>query len=109
MNIKGQIVKHKAFGTGTIIESDDNLIVVSFSVGDKRFQFPEAFGSFLVADNESFAAYVDETKKGKEQKEAEEKAIKLEVAAIKQAAVAKEQQVKHKKMARANIAFKCNY
>ena len=108
MNIQGQIVKHKAFGTGTVIESDDNLVVVSFSVGDKRFQFPEAFGSFLVAEDESFAAYVNEIKKEKEQKEAEEKAIKLEVAAIKQAAAAKEPEVKNKKMARANIAFKCN-
>lgn len=107
--MKGQIVKHKAFGARTIIKSDDNLVVISFTVGDKRFQFSEAFGSFLVAEDESFAAYVDAIKKEKEQKKTEERAIKLEVTAIKQATEVKEPEVKHKKMARDNIAFMCNY
>ena len=39
----GTIVTHKAFGTGQVKGIDGAIIVVTFSDGDKRFQFPGAF------------------------------------------------------------------
>ena len=39
----GTIVTHKAFGIGQVKGIDGAIIVVTFSDGDKRFQFPGAF------------------------------------------------------------------
>lgn len=39
----GKTVSHKAFGLGIIKKIDRNLIIISFSGIDKRFQFPGAF------------------------------------------------------------------
>lgn len=109
MNILGQIVTHKVYGRGSVIENDKSLIVVSFSAGEKKFMFPEAFGSFLLADDESFSVYVETLKKEKEQVEAEAKARESEEIVIKQAAVKKETSTRNKKLSRANVAFKCNF
>ena len=39
----GSIVKHKAFGIGSVKGIDGSIIVVSFGGKDKKFQFPGAF------------------------------------------------------------------
>ena len=47
----GQVVIHKSFGEGTICSKKDNgeqsYIMVSFSAGEKKFAFPNAFKDFL--------------------------------------------------------------
>lgn len=109
MNIIGQIVKHKAFGEGTITNLDEQSVVISFSIGEKKFQYPEAFGSFLTAMDDQVAAFIDTVKREKEQEAEEKKALKVEKTAVERVLSAKQEQGKNKKMARANIAFKCNY
>jgi len=108
MNTIGQIVKHKAFGDGTIINHDNHSIVVLFSIGEKKFQYPDAFGLFLSAVDDQFAAFIDTVIKDKQVKDAEESAAKLQRRTIERV-IAKQQQGNNKKMARANIAFKCNF
>ena len=107
MNIIGQVVKHKKFGTGTVIISEINSIVVSFSIGEKVFQFPDAFGPYLNTEEKEFSEYVENLKLEKDKNETEAKIMKEEEA-MKMAS-REEALFKHKKMARANIAFKCNY
>ncbi|MEA5011105.1 MAG: hypothetical protein VB100_05220 [Angelakisella sp.] len=109
MNIIGQIVKHKAFGEGTITNLDEQSVVISFSIGEKKFQYPEAFGSFLTAMDDQVAAFIDTVKREKEQEAEEKKALKVDKTAVERVLSAKQEQGKNKKMNRANIAFKCNY
>jgi hypothetical protein len=108
MNIVGQAVNHKKFGTGTVLNLENNCIVVSFSVGEKSFQFPSAFGSFLIAEDKELSAYIEILRIEKEQLEAEAEAKKAEEVS-KLIIIDRESSLKYKKMARANIAFKCNF
>ncbi|VDN47260.1 conserved protein of unknown function [Petrocella atlantisensis] len=109
MDIKGQEVTHKIFGQGTIIEFNKSTITVSFSVGEKKFKIPEAFGPFLQAIDDGFSLYVKSLKKEIENIEAIEKEIKIKEADIKRNNEIKEKPKGYKKLARANIAFKCNF
>lgn len=40
-------VKHKAFGSGTVISSEGKYIKVRFESGDKTFVYPDIFEKFL--------------------------------------------------------------
>jgi hypothetical protein len=53
MNIANERVEHIRFGVGIITESEGDRIVVKFQddVGEKAFQYPEAFEKFLKAEN----------------------------------------------------------
>lgn len=108
MNIQGQVIIHKVFGTGTILNVDNNYIVASFSIGEKTFQFPEAFSSFIKAEDESFNKYVEDLIKEKQEKIIERERKEIENKKMKEV-LEKKTAVRHKKMARANIAFKCNF
>ena len=61
MNLTNQIVIHKAFGEGTIIEHSGNYLTVSFQMGDKKFIFPDAFRNFLSAKDASISEQMDVT------------------------------------------------
>lgn len=53
MDLKGEVVKHKKFGVGTIVESKDDYILVQFDETKeaKKFLYPEAIGEFLELQN----------------------------------------------------------
>lgn len=53
MNIIGEVVKHKSFGIGKIIEFKEQRISIKFetSTDIKKFNYPESIGSFLELDN----------------------------------------------------------
>jgi hypothetical protein len=53
MDVYGEVVKHKKFGVGTIIESKDDFITVLFNdtQEEKKFLYPEAIGEFLELQN----------------------------------------------------------
>jgi len=47
----GSVLRHKAFGLGTVKEINGGIMIVTFSDSDKRFQFPGAIlQGFLSAD-----------------------------------------------------------
>lgn len=49
----GLTVTHKSFGSGTISSQNGNIQIVSFPVGEKKFQFPTAYtAGFLKASDE---------------------------------------------------------
>ena len=53
VDMTGMSVAHKAFGNGIIVSQNGNIQIVSFPVGEKKFQFPTAYTSgFLRADDE---------------------------------------------------------
>jgi len=59
-----QVVFHKAFGEGIVRNIDEGFIFVDFSVGEKKFHFPDVFKSYLSAKNpavaEQIALYIRE-------------------------------------------------
>jgi hypothetical protein len=109
VNIIGQYVTHKSFGIGKIIGYANNLIAVSFPIGEKKFILPDAFGTFLYATDSSFSEYIEVMKSDKEKSYLEEKEKKLEE--LKSTAINKSKTYSnsYKKPFQANIAFKCNY
>jgi hypothetical protein len=66
MDINSEVVKHKKFGVGTIVESKDDYIIVLFheTKERKKFLYPEAFGEFLELQNKSSSDNQDEVMKG---------------------------------------------
>ena len=53
MQLVGQTVRHKAFGSGIVVDCSDNIVTISFPQGDKRFVYPDAFTKFLLLKNKS--------------------------------------------------------
>lgn len=52
MNLLNQSVTNKVYGQGTVTAQDKTYIYVSFSVGEKKFKYPEAFDGFLKLQDE---------------------------------------------------------
>lgn len=59
MQMVGQTVEHRAFGQGTIIHCSDNIVTVSFSLGEKKFIYPNALTNFLALKNKSAQDEID--------------------------------------------------
>lgn len=77
MELYGEVVKHKVFGKGQIVEFANNYVTVLFdeNKAEKKFTYPAAFESFLKLENKSFLKPIEEDKIVIAQKEAEIKRI----------------------------------
>lgn len=55
MDLTNEVVKHKKFGIGTIVESQSDYIVVLFHEANekKKFIYPDALGEFLELQHKS--------------------------------------------------------
>lgn len=67
MNIVNSRVKHKIFGSGVILESGEDSILVKFSQRTVKFQFPEVFSQkFLIVEDtkiqKSIESYIEKRK-----------------------------------------------
>lgn len=52
--LMGHTVHHKSWGAGRICKTEDRYVWVAFeTVGEKKFQFPKAFTSFLTLDDDA--------------------------------------------------------
>lgn len=117
MELCGELVNHKTFGKGQIVEFDNNYVTVLFenSKEEKKFKYPHAFDSFLEIENKSFLEQIEEDKNVLDQEEAEMKRINEEKAMALTAAKTKEVRTRNAKSTAAkssnktSIAFKCNY
>lgn len=115
MEYVGELVAHKTFGTGTIIEFNDTFIVVKFEDdSQKDFVFPDAFDSYLELKNQELSKQVEEKLIVYRQKEAEKKAKELEhKKEAYKLNVLKSELANSKKSSikttDSNIAFKCYY
>lgn len=59
MNLRGVSVDHKTFGEGIIKQYDENYLVISFSQGEKKFVYPDAFESFISVDDGNVAEFIN--------------------------------------------------
>lgn len=112
MNLVNQSIRHKSFGMGTVIEHGESYIKIIFSVGEKQFQFPEAFEKFLSCDDKETQEKILSLfilKKEQEKIRQAEKQIELERISKMSTAVKSTFTGKKKSYPKENIAFKCNY
>lgn len=68
MNLLNQQVKHEHFGDGTVVDCTASHVRVRFPVGEKRFAFPDAFGTYLSLTDPETARLVEDLKKEVEKK-----------------------------------------
>lgn len=54
-DLLGETVTHKTYGKGTVVSTNNAMVVISFSVGEKKFQFPDAFtNGYLSTDKTEY-------------------------------------------------------
>ena len=58
MNINGQAIKHKTFGSGIVTDSTASSITICFSAGEKKFIYPDAFKDYLVLKDTKLQRYI---------------------------------------------------
>jgi hypothetical protein len=58
MNLLGTVVRHAAFGEGTVLEHSGNYLVIAFAQGKKEFLYPNAFSKHIVAVDPKIAASI---------------------------------------------------
>jgi len=112
-----EVVNHKVFGRGKIVDFENNYITVLFdeSKTEKKFTYPSAFGAFLELENKSFLKEIQEDKDEIDKMEAEKQKIKEEEAKVMLNMKFKENGVRRLKNSpskssdKNNIAFKCNH
>ena len=83
----GRQVKHRTFGSGSIIGYESGKIAVDFSGTIRLFQFPESFERFLSTDDAVLQGMVDDAikEKTKARQIAEETRLKAKKAEDKAA------------------------
>lgn len=64
MDLCNEVVRHKAFGTGRIVEFSNNYITVLFDETNtkRQFVYPTAFGEFLILENKAFSEQIEHDK-----------------------------------------------
>ena len=59
MDLSGQTVIHKRYGTGVISRHNEATVTVDFQGEEKRFVYPQAFNGYLRPVGPAFCAYMD--------------------------------------------------
>ena len=79
----GHVVTHISYGPGEILTANDRLIMVRFETGEyRKFQFPQAFASYLKIDDDILQTEIlDMEKDRKQQADAEKRQKEAENAA----------------------------
>ncbi|KQN97755.1 hypothetical protein [Paenibacillus sp. Leaf72] len=79
MNMMDQPVTHIKFGIGRVVGKEDGKINVLFSnaIGEKSFQYPEAFAQFLQMNNSDLQNFIISEYQSKQEKLLREEADQL--------------------------------
>jgi hypothetical protein len=77
LNLINKKVTHQQYGKGSVVNLSDSWIEVHFTNGNKRFVFPDAFGTYLKLADKNAAAAVKKLKDKKAiAKQKEEEALR---------------------------------
>ncbi len=112
MILLNEQVRHKSFGEGHIVEYSDSSVKVRFPSGDKRFVFPDAFGTYITLVDKKTAKQVDGLKR---EVEKERRKRELELAKVRAIEHEKQQRLleqerlmkNHKLSPVSQVAFWC--
>ncbi len=85
MNLIKKQVNHKIYGQGRVVNLSDSFVEIQFSIGNKKFVYPDAFGTYLMLLDSNAANKVKHIKekqqiehKLREIKEEKKRAARLE-------------------------------
>jgi len=78
MNLINKKVTHKRFGVGSIVKHNDSSIEIHFASENKKFVFPDVFGTHLKLHDKSDAKSLEEIIQKKENERKEEELKKEE-------------------------------
>ena len=118
MKLCDEIVYHKSFGKGLIVELIDDYVFILFENNQelKKFKYPEAFGTYIKLDNQKLMKDIQKDKAIIElkiaEKEKETEKYKAEKAKIVELTKEKNNEKKKKTIKNEdmyNVAFKCTY
>ncbi len=115
MRLCNEVVYHKYFGKGNIVEYINDYVFVLFDNDHeiRKFKYPEAFDTYIKLDNQELMKDVEKDKKKIESEKAEREKVEREKSKQTYKKIVKEnndkkvKNVKNKYMN--NIAFKCTY
>lgn len=77
MQLEGKAVVHKIFGNGTVTDSNASVVTVSFSQGEKKFIYPDAFMKFLTLKDDKTQSKIEDKLNEKAQLEEEKRQAEL--------------------------------
>ncbi len=84
MNLLNKQVSHKTYGRGSVVNLSDSFVEIQFPIGNKKFVYPDAFGTYLILTDPNTASSVKQMKekqqiklKAKEMREEEERTAKI--------------------------------
>ncbi|MBU5468312.1 malate synthase [Virgibacillus sp. MSJ-26] len=88
MNLLNEKITHETFGTGNVVEQDENIITVDFEDGNRKFVYPDAFGKFISLKDEdtakSLKKVISKIEEEKVEREREEEREQQALARIRQ-------------------------
>ncbi len=82
MDLVNKQVMHKVFGKGKVVKYDDSYIKIDFPSGNKKFVFPDAFGTYLTLIDQKAASFVGKMVQEKKKEYEEEKRRLEELRAL---------------------------
>jgi len=59
MDLIGQPIKHKTFGSGIVTDLSDGIVTICFQNNEKRFIYPDAFHNFLTLKDRKAQQYIE--------------------------------------------------
>ena len=63
MSFNGEVVFHKSFGIGKILELDNSYVTIIFDNNlERKFSYPDAFGKYLTCKNRELLNQVRQDK-----------------------------------------------
>ncbi|GAA4080299.1 malate synthase [Amphibacillus indicireducens] len=84
MNLVNEMITHKVFGKGQIIEQDDAFITIDFEEDTKKFVYPDSLGNFIHLKDREVAKSLEkiliQTKKEKQLREQEREEEQRQIA-----------------------------
>lgn len=79
MQLVGQTIQHKSFGKGIVTDWAENILTISFSAGEKKFIYPDAFSNYLTLKNSTMQKNIQSIlKRQADVKEAQRQALQKE-------------------------------
>ncbi len=113
MELLNEQVTHKSFGEGNVVGYDDSFVEVQFSLGNKKFVFPDVFGTHLILVDPKLAERVEKMKRDVQaerlEQSAEEERVRVMEEAERQRLLEREKLIQNHKLSPVSqAAFWCD-
>jgi hypothetical protein len=66
VNLINKEVTHKLYGQGIVVDLSDDFVEIKFPVGNKKFVFPDAFGTHLILKDKRTARSIEKIREERE-------------------------------------------